>query len=148
MVLRCCSNSARESGMGLILLKDSASNPEVLISTDYKPKKRNLTHIHSYVAHPGKPHCLRLIEFGVLESPKAKQPVQYRGRKILLFDIQKVAANNLDLHRKGARYWTLCSLSGWWQRPRVLSLIFRRTDSHSDKVSTSLQVQVVRGNLL
>jgi hypothetical protein len=51
-VLRCCSNSARESGMGLILLKDSASNPDVLIRTDYKPKKRNLTHIHSYVAHP------------------------------------------------------------------------------------------------
>jgi hypothetical protein len=38
--------------MGLILLKDSASNPDVLIRTDYKPKKRNLTHIHSYVAHP------------------------------------------------------------------------------------------------
>ena len=90
----------------------------------------------SRLVESGKPHCLRLKEFGVLECPKAKQPVQHRGRKILLFDIQEVAANNLDLHRKGAGYWTLCSLSGWWQRPRILPLIFRRADSHSDKVST------------
>jgi hypothetical protein len=88
-----------------------------------------------------KPHCLRLVEFGVLECPKAKQSVEHRGRKILLFDIQEVAANNLDLHRKGAGYWTLGSLSGWRQRPRILSLIFRRADSHSDKVPTSLGFQ-------
>jgi hypothetical protein len=88
-----------------------------------------------------KPHCLRLVEFGVLECPKPKQPVEHRGRKILLFDIQKVGANNSDLHRKGAWYRTLCSLSGWWQCPRVLLLIFRGAGSHSDKVPTSLSFQ-------
>lgn len=91
--------------------------------------------------NPRKTHCLRLVEFGVLECPKPKQPVQHRGRKILLFDIQEVGANNLDLHRKGAGNWTLCSRSGWWQRPRVLCLILRRADSHSDKVTTSLSFQ-------
>jgi hypothetical protein len=72
---------------------------------------------------------------------RAMESRHHRGRKILLFDIQKVAANNLDVQRQGAGYWTLCSLSGWWQRPRILSLIFRRADSHSDKVSTSLGFQ-------
>jgi len=38
--------------MASILLKDSATDPYVSVRTDYKPKKRNLTPIHFYVAHP------------------------------------------------------------------------------------------------
>jgi hypothetical protein len=40
-----------------------------------------------------------------------------------------------------AGIWTLCSLSGWWQRPRLLYVIFCRADPHSGKVSTSLVLQ-------
>ena len=30
-------------------------------------------------------------------------------------------------------YWTLCSLSEWWQSPRVLYVIFCRADPHSER---------------
>jgi len=42
--------------MSSILLKDSASSPNVAVRKDYKPKKRNLTHIHFYVVHPLSAH--------------------------------------------------------------------------------------------
>src|ERR1700678_853149 len=96
---------------------------------------------HSRLVERRKPHRLCLVEFRVLKCPKAKQPIQHRGRKILFFDIQKVGTHNLDPQRKGAWYRTLRSFSGWWQRPRILSFIFRRADSHSDKISTPLSFQ-------
>src|ERR1700678_3778865 len=43
MVLRCCSNSATESGTSSILLKDSANGPAVVLRKDHEAKKRNLT---------------------------------------------------------------------------------------------------------
>ena len=47
-----------------------------------------------------KPHRLRLVELGVLESGEPQKPIEHRRREALLFDIEKIRADDLYAFRK------------------------------------------------
>jgi len=65
-----------------------------------------------------KPHCLRLIESGFWECPRRSNRFSIaEGRSF--FSIYKGWREQLGPAPERDLYWTLCSLSGWWQRPRI-----------------------------